>query len=257
LKILNPDTNLDSFNKNLNSSENRILFLDYDGTLAPFRIRREKAVPYPGVRKLLDRIMESGDTRLVIISGRWTRELVPLLGLKENPEIWGSHGWERLMPDGSYSIAEIDENALKVLADADKITEDMGLEKRCEKKPACLALHWRGLDEDRIFEIRKEVETTWDKLIFNTGLNIYNFDGGIELRLPGRDKGDAVRTVLSESPEKSVSAYLGDDLTDEDAFKAIKGSGLGVLVRNELRETSADLWVTPPEELLEFLQRWL
>jgi trehalose-6-phosphatase len=51
-------------------------------------------------------------------------------------------------------------------------------------------------------------------------------------------------------------AYLGDDLTDEDAFKALKGKGLSVLVRDTQRDTLADCWLTPPDELLDFLHHW-
>jgi trehalose-phosphatase len=61
---------------------------------------------------------------------------------------------------------------------------------------------------------------------------------------------------LSEVSEDSVAAYLGDDVTDEDAFRAIKGRGLSVLVRPEHRETEADVWIRPPDELLEFIGRW-
>jgi trehalose-6-phosphatase len=52
-------------------------------------------------------------------------------------------------------------------------------------------------------------------------------------------------------------AYLGDDRTDEDAFKALAGRGLAVLVREELRPTAAAVWLRPPVELLDFLQRWM
>ena len=51
-------------------------------------------------------------------------------------------------------------------------------------------------------------------------------------------------------------AYLGDDRTDEDAFRALRGRGLSVLVRAEPRETAADAWIRPPEELIEFLRTW-
>ena len=57
--------------------------------------------------------------------------------------------------------------------------------------------------------------------------------------------------------QAAVAAYLGDDLTDEDAFKAIKGKGIGVLVREEPRKTAADIWIKPPDELLSFLSNWL
>ena len=62
---------------------------------------------------------------------------------------------------------------------------------------------------------------------------------------------------MNEDPPDTVSAYLGDDLTDEDAFDAIKRKGLAVLVRKEERITRADIRLTPPEELLAFLDRWL
>ena len=83
------------------------------------------------------------------------------------------------------------------------------------------------------------------------------FDGGLELRALGHNKHHAVKTVLSETPGDSVVAYLGDDLTDEDAFAAVKiAHGLAVLVRSEPRSTRADLWIQPPEELVVFLDRW-
>ena len=69
-------------------------------------------------------------------------------------------------------------------------------------------------------------------------------------------KGDAVKQILAESPNDAVIAYLGDDLTDEDAFKALQGKGLSVLVRDTRRETLADCWLTPPHELLDFLHNW-
>jgi trehalose 6-phosphate phosphatase len=53
------------------------------------------------------------------------------------------------------------------------------------------------------------------------------------------------------------AAYLGDDATDERAFRAISGRGLSVLVRPSWRQTAAELWLRPPEELLDFLNRWL
>ena len=82
------------------------------------------------------------------------------------------------------------------------------------------------------------------------------FDGGVELRTVGCNKQYAVKAVLSETAEASAIAYLGDDITDEDAFRAVKNRGLGVLVRPQFRETAADLWIRPPEELVEFMRHW-
>ena len=99
--------------------------------------------------------------------------------------------------------------------------------------------------------------TSWSDISLRRSLVVHEFDGGIELRVPRIDKGHAVRTVLAEIEENSVIAYMGDDLTDEDALLAIKGKGLGILVREALRNTAADIWIRPPDELLDFLARWL
>jgi trehalose-phosphatase len=99
--------------------------------------------------------------------------------------------------------------------------------------------------------------TTYSSYWSQADSHIREFDGGVELRVKGIDKGVAVRTVLNELGERSVAAYLGDDLTDEDAFRAIKGTGSGFLVREEFRPTTADFWLKPPRELMEFLDLWL
>ncbi|MCU0594077.1 MAG: trehalose-phosphatase [Desulfobacterota bacterium] len=258
MKVLNPNLDLNQFFKRLPQAERKVLFLDYDGTLAPFKTNPGEALPYPGVREIISRIMGLSDTRLVIVTGRWTRDLVPLLGLERLPEIWGSHGLERLTADGSYQIFSMDERSVQGLADADELMEESGLSQRCEKKPGCLALHWRGLSEDAVLELKNAVVPTWRHLAQTTGLDLIEFDGGLELRVAARNKGDAVERVLDESLKKGLAAaYLGDDLTDEDAYKAIKGRGIGVLVRKEFRPTYADVWIRPPGELLKFLSRWL
>lgn len=247
---------LESFFESLKRASQSALMLDYDGTLAPFRVRPEEAVPYPGVRKILNHILKGEHTRVVLISGRWIKDLIPLLGLQRLPEIWGSHGWERLLADGTHVTAEFDQRALRGLAEADRWVETAGLTDRCEQKPGCLALHWRGLNPKAIQRIRTKAIRKWTLLARNTGLVLGEFDGGIELRVPGRNKGHAVKTILTEMGDDVAAAYLGDDLTDEDAFKAIEGRGLGILIRKEFRPTAADLWLKPPKELLEFLSRW-
>ncbi len=258
LKVLNPELNVEKFFARLPRAKEKALFLDYDGTLAPFKTNPGEALPYPGVRELMSRIMERSHTRLVIVTGRWTRDLIPLLGLGRLPEIWGSHGLERLRMDGSYEISPMDERALQGLTTADEWMEKRSLLHRCEKKPGCLALHWRGLAESTILELKNAVLPNWRHLAETTGLDLIEFDGGIELRVSARNKGDAVKSVLDEIHQDGLlAAYLGDDLTDEDAFCAMKGKGLGVLVRKEFRPTVADLWIRPPGELLEFLSHWL
>ncbi|MFQ5769289.1 MAG: trehalose-phosphatase [bacterium] len=256
MKILNPEFDLESFFNQIKNAKQRALLLDYDGTLAPFRVQRNQAFPYPGVREILNNIIVAQHSHVVIISGRWTKDLIPLLGLKRLPEIWGSHGIERLKSDGFYEMAELDEPSSYILNNAKKWITKVGLKEQCEQKPGALAIHWRGLSDMKTKEIREMIITNWSNRAQAAGLNLEEFDGGIEFRVTGRNKGHAVKSIFSEMAEDTVAAYLGDDLTDEDAFKAIKSRGIGILVRTEFRATAADLWLLPPKELLDFLSKW-
>ncbi len=145
----------------------------------------------------------------------------------------------------------------EALADADRWLRDQGLHNRAEFKTGAVALHWRGLDDARAAETRSQVLLGWLPIAQSTPMELLEFDGGIEMRMPGRDKGDAVRTILDEIGSEVPVAYLGDDVTDERAFLSLGAMGLSVLVRPEWRETAAALWIRPPEDVREFLTRWL
>ena len=257
MKVLNPNMDLTALSKSLRTGARKVLLVDYDGTLAPFHPNPGEAVIYPGVREVLNRLLRQPEFRLVMITGRWTKDLLPLLDLESGVEIWGSHGLERLRPDGSYEIAPMDETPLQGLVTADEWIEAIGWAGRIEKKPGSVAIHWRGLDEPSVSSIRDRVRPQWKIIAEAWALDLLDFDGGLELRVPARNKGDAVRTILEETTGPAMVAYLGDDLTDEAAFRALKGKGVGVLVREQWRPTEADIWLQPPDELLAFLAEWL
>lgn len=234
----------------------RILLLDYDGTLAPFHNDRDRSTPYPEIQPLLQILFTAQHTRVVIVSGRPARDLLPLLAISPPPEVWGSHGHERLLPNGDYCTGALADEAVAALATAYTAVADAGLVDYCERKPASLALHWRGLNADARAQLATLARTHWAPLTESRHFRLLDFDGGVELCIRGHDKGAAVRTVLAEAPADAVVAYLGDDTTDEDAFRAIAGKGLGVLVRSEYRATAATAWLRPPSELAEFLAKW-
>ncbi len=256
MKNLKPDLDLDIFFRNVAASEKRLLLLDYDGTLAPFNVKRDKAFPYPGIREALRAILDSDGSRLVLISGRTTVDLLPLLQLEPHPEIWGAHGWERLFPDGRREISAVEKPAERALEQVEAILDGEGLAHLCEIKHGCIAIHWRGMEGSEIEKLRDRFLKAWSGFAGNAGLSLIEFDGGIELRARGRNKAFVVRTILSEMGQGTVSAFLGDDRTDEEAFNALEGKGLRVLVRSEFRPTTADLWLKPPDEVLDFLKRW-
>ncbi len=233
------------------------LLLDYDGTLAPFCVQRHRAVPYPGVATMLRKIMDDGSTRVVMVTGRPAGEVVRLLGVFPYPEVWGSHGLQRLRPDGSCELVVVDEGAREALEEAMTWLDSLGLRQMVEHKPGSVALHWRGLSDDVIDQMRKKVLLRWMPLSFRPGMEMLEFDGGLELRLGTRSKADAVHSILGEMGPDAAIAYLGDDQSDEEAFIALQPRGLAVLARPEWRPTVADLWIKPPKGLLDFLLDWL
>jgi trehalose 6-phosphate phosphatase len=254
--LLQKEPTLDAFFAHAAAAPERALLLDYDGTLAPFHSERDQAFPYPGVRELLGALIAAGRTRLVIISGRGVSDLIGVLGIEPLPELWGSHGWERRLPDGRLVMAPIGNEASEGMAAAALAAVECGLEQALEQKPVGLALHWRGLAPRTVQALREEIGQAWSAIVLRYGLRVEPFDGGLELRVPGHSKGTAARTLLDELAPDTALAYLGDDLTDEDAFHVIGSRGLRILARPERRPSAADLWLRPPEELLSFLKRW-
>jgi trehalose 6-phosphate phosphatase len=240
----------------LKSSSQAVLLLDYDGTLAPFTVARDQAFPYNGVVELLSEIRQETNTRVIIISGRSFDDLLPLLSLSPHPEIWGCHGWEKLSADGRRSAVPLPGPAADGLRRARSWLTLEGLDDFCETKPASLAFHWRGCAEQKIAELRERVAEGWQSIADCSGLQIHPFNGGLELRCPGEDKGTVVSSILAGLETGTVVAFLGDDLTDEDGFTVIRGRGLGVLVSQEARPTSAALQIEPPQGLLDFLLAW-
>lgn len=246
----------EAFWEKLARAPGAVLLLDYDGTLAPFRIERDEAVPYPGVREAIRAILAETDTRTAVVSGREAENLVPLLGIQPAPEIFGSHGWEHRLPDGRVEVFPKQPEAERALGQARSWIERENLENRSESKAASVTVHWRGLEKEKRDDIEKRARAAWEPLLAGAPMELHEFDGGLEIRVAGRNKGDAVKTILSGTDTGAAVAYLGDDLTDEDAFEALGERALKVLVRSEFRDTRADVWITPPQELLDFLDRW-
>ncbi len=237
-----------------------VLMLDYDGTLAPFRVNRFKATPWAGIRELLNSIQNQKKTRIVFVTGRPAGEIVPLLGLEMRPEVWGLHGVERLYPDGLRKLEAIAPEVQEKLDELKAFLRRDAFGGLLEEKPNAAVMHWRGLAATRAREIERRTRELFEPAAEMQGLTLLAFEAGLELRA-GRNKGGAVKAILAEMDREGEAqipvAYLGDDFTDELAFAALKGRGLSVLVRRESRETEADVWLKPPSELRAFLTKWL
>jgi trehalose 6-phosphate phosphatase len=254
--LANKRSEIQSFIARVARASASALLLDYDGTLAPFCDDRQAAFPYPGVTRLLQAMMASGRTRVVMITGRSAREAVQLLGIDPAPEVWGAHGFERLRADGRYDMPPLDAHTSEALAEAGRCLAGLGFLHLTEVKPGGIAVHWRGLPAATAAKVREKVLEKWLSIAQRRSLSLLEFDGGIEIRVPHIDKGTAVRTIIEEMPTDAPIAYLGDDSTDERAFEALSNRGLNILVRPEWRNTRAQLWIKPPDELLDFLAQW-
>ena len=247
---------LRAFFDRVRRAADRMLLLDYDGTLAPFTVDRTRAVPYPSVKALLPELFHLPNSRTIIISGRAVADLAGLVGVQPLPEIWGSHGWEHLSADGTYSLTSLDRSTRAVLRRAGEFLDLLNLPNLREDKPVSVAAHWRGLPTAEADSIQRQIRDAWTSLLGEAQLELHSFDGGLELRAKGRNKGSVVTEILAGHAADAAVAYLGDDLTDEDAFGALADKGLRVLVRPTLRDTLADLWLQPPDELIDFLVSW-
>ena len=248
---------LDAFLQQLKTAPSSALLLDYDGTLAPFHVDRNRAFPYFGVISILEKIVRSGRTKVVIISGRPIVELRALVAPMNNIEMWGTHGLEHQLSNGSYSRVPINEEDSVALTKAQEWIITAGLSSRAEIKLGGIAIHWRGLSLAEAKSVQSLTLDGWTKIAEQSRLKLLQFEGGLELRVSHPDKGDAVASILADLDPRVPVAYLGDDLTDEDAFRVLNGHGLTVLVKDIYRETNADTWITPPQELIDLLERWL
>lgn len=259
-----------AFGRRLAEAPRSVLLLDYDGTLAPFAIDKMQAWPYPGVAEALRMLYMMPGVRLVLVTGRRAMELESLLDLAKNLEIWGSHGREHIGVDRQYTVHPVSEqqrilldgivnHVEQALVHVPLHREDGGavssISEQIERKPGSVAVHWRGLEEAsraRVQDAAAAADPTRDSDLIQR----LSFASGVEFRATGYTKAVAIQKVLEQSAAGDVLAYLGDDLTDEDAFAALGQAGLSLLVGPNSRKTQAQYWLLPPVDLLRFFQDW-
>ena len=198
-------------------------------------------------------LIDLKNCRTVIVSGRTVKDIRELLDLDKYPEIWGCHGSEKITSEGDYIAKRLPPEIINDLAKAADTARQEGFWDMCEQKHSSISLHLRGLPPEIIKSNKAKAKKTWNNIIKKKNLTISEFDGGIEIRPQNITKGTAINFILSNCDGDLPVIYMGDDFTDEDAFRALKGRGLSILVKSEYRSTEADIWIKPPDELLEFL----
>jgi alpha,alpha-trehalase len=219
------------------------VFLDYDGVLSPIVENPADAVLGDGMRAALRRL--AARVPCAIVSGR---DLDDVLGLVGEDALYyaGSHGFDLAGPAGWRETVEKGRAFLPALAAAAEALEAALAPvpgARVERKRFSLAVHDRQVaagDEGRVeAAVRAAIEDA-PRLKASRGKKVWDVKPRVEW-----NKGYAVLALLEElrlDRADVLPIYLGDDTTDEDAFRALAGRGLGLVVRDgsEDRRTAAD-----------------
>nr|WP_237723989.1 trehalose-phosphatase [Rhodococcus sp. DK17] len=235
------------------------VFLDFDGTLAEIVSDPSEAVLIDGVAAELARLTR--ECPVAVISGRDLADVQARVGMAE---IWyaGSHGFELAGPQGQHyqnpdALAAAPALARATRALADRLGDVPGVV--VEPKKFTVAVHYRNVAADRIDEV---VATAGD--VATSGAVHLRVTGGrkvVELRPDVEwDKGRALNWVLEhiDDARSLLPIYIGDDLTDEDAFDAVTETGVGIVVRSREsgdRRSAARFAVNDPVQVCELLQR--
>ncbi len=236
-------------------ARHRLLMLDYDGTLAPFVEERDKAVPVPEALSLLRKIASMTLTSVAIVSGRPLAEVEGFLG--DLPAVFvGEHGWERREPHGEIIRRPLDTSVGTTIAEATSAAEAAGWGDLLERKRSAVVLHTRGLPDDRAHELQDECARTWERLA-DRRVAIDRIDGGVELRAREGNKGTVALTLLTQAVPGTLGVFIGDDVTDEDAFDVVRDWGFGVRVGPTNEPTIAQGRLPSCEAVSAFLKEWL
>lgn len=231
----------------------RVLLLDYDGTLSPFRIVREEAWPHPEVVPLLKEIAGAGEA--AVLSGRPVRDLARFLeGIPLR--LVGEHGWEEKAPDGPVIRHPLPEAQAELLDSLAESAEHDGLGPFLERKRTALVLHTRGVPRPQAAELERAARLRWGSPQAGRWFRLDPIHGGLELRAGGRDKGTAVHELLDRAGAGAAAVYVGDDATDEDAFLAVRRWGFGIRVGPPDPATRALGRIDSCESVAEFLRLW-
>jgi trehalose-phosphatase len=230
--------------------------LDYDGTLAPFRMDRAAARPRPLTLVRLRALSDAPGTTLAIVSGRPLAELARLIGIPGLRMI-GEHGWEELGPGRRPIRHPLLAASRAALARAAAAVRGHGWGLRLERKRTGLVLHTRGLPAAAARALQAEARRAWAPETEDGAVMLAPTAGGIELRAPQRTKGTAARSLIAAAPEGTLAVFVGDDHTDEDAFAVVRDSGFGVRVGAGRRASLARARLADCDAVAEFLGRWL
>ncbi len=219
----------------LASRRRLLLMLDYDGTLAPIVSDPAAAWPLNQAREAIIAMASHRDRiEIAVISGRELSELERLLGIARGIYLVGVHGLEMADPESRREIVPNLKPALRQLDEVRRWLREripVGTGLTVEDKRLAVALHYRNADPIAARPVLEDFER------FVAGnapqLKIKHGKMVAEATPHGADKGAAVLRLFERIGTDTAPVYFGDDLTDEDAFRALAGRGVTVTVGGE------------------------
>ena len=237
------------------------VFLDYDGTLTPIVDRPEDAIISDRMREVVRDLARR--CTVCVVSGRDRSVVQGLMGVNDLV-VAGSHGFDIWSPEGGAIEREEGAEFADLLG---RITDTLREEVASvggalvEPKKSSVAVHYRLVEERERSQIKELVDRVLaanpDALKVTPGKMVYEIQPNLEW-----DKGRAVLYLLDAlglDREDVLPLYVGDDITDEDAFRALAGRGIGVLVADPAdpevagRRTAADYLLRDTREVENFL----
>ncbi len=226
------------------SVERLLVATDFDGVLAPFVVDPLNARPQPGTIETLLALAAAGDA-VAVVSGRDLETLTRLTGLGDSPITRiGSHGAQSSRSAAATEPSEGERELLsRLVAEVQTAVAEQAPLVRLEHKPAAVVLHTRDLDEASAAAAGHIAE----QATRHDGVRLLRGKGVFELSVVHADKGTALRALAEELAVDAV-VYLGDDVTDEDAFAVLGPVDVGVKVgagETVARERVDDLRLVP------------
>lgn len=236
--------------------------LDFDGTLSEIVAEPDTATLVDGVAETLVELATL--CPVAVLSGRDLADIRDRVGV---PGLWyaGSHGFELVAPDGKRHGNEAALAAIPAIERAAEVLHDdlVGVPGvRIERKRCAVAVHYRNVAPERVSEVVAAVHRQGHE----RGLRVTGGRMVVELRPDIHwDKGTALTWIRDQACHRDhvLPIYIGDDLTDEDVFDAIRLNGVGVIVCHDEagdRRTAAQYRLNNPVEVGQFLRRgaaWL
>lgn len=232
------------------------VFLDYDGTLTPIVDRPDQAILSAGMRAALKALSQR--CPVIVISGRGREEIAQMVGL-DTLIYAGAHGFDIAGPQGMRHQPSDVQDVLPALhAAAGELQERLGAIPGIliEDKTFAVAIHYRLVPETEITAVAGTVDAVMAAhagLRKTLGKKIFELRPDVDW-----DKGRAVLWLLHAldlDHEDSVPLYIGDDVTDYDAFRDLRGRGLSFLVTEEPDPGPADYRLKDTDDVRQFLMK--